>query len=33
MDIAVTPAAMVRFTVATMPFEMIPESEPDTTQV
>ena len=33
MDAVVAPAAMVRFITATIPFEMIPESEPDTIQV
>jgi hypothetical protein len=33
MVVAVTPAAMVRFTTATVPLEMIPELEPDTMQV
>jgi hypothetical protein len=33
MDVVVTPTAMVRFTTATVPFEMIPEVEPDTTQL
>jgi hypothetical protein len=33
MDVVVTPTAMVRFSTATVPFEMIPEVEPDRTQL
>jgi len=31
--VVVTPTAMVRFTTATVPLEMIPEFVPDTTQL
>lgn len=33
MDVVVTPTAMTIFIVATVPFEMIPEFEPETIQV
>jgi hypothetical protein len=32
-DVVVTPTAMTIFIVATVPFEMIPEFEPETIQV
>lgn len=33
VDVVVTPTAMTIFIVATVPFEMIPEFEPETIQV
>jgi len=33
MDVVVAPTAMVRFTTATVPFEMVPPFEPDTIQL